>query len=65
MSSLGLARAIWRKSSYSGTSNDCVEVRRTLDAVRDSKNPSGGMLVFGRRTAARFVSAVKDGRFDG
>ena len=42
------ARA-WRKSSYSGGSEDgdCVEVSVAHDAlVRDSKNPSGGVLTF-------------------
>jgi hypothetical protein len=30
----------WRKSSWSPNGTDCVEVDRTLSAVRDSKNPS-------------------------
>ncbi|MBC6451687.1 DUF397 domain-containing protein [Actinokineospora xionganensis] len=29
----------WRKSSYSGDESACVEASRTLDALRDSKNP--------------------------
>lgn len=33
----------WRKSSYSGNESNCVEVACT-GAVRDSKNPSGGLL---------------------
>jgi hypothetical protein len=39
----------WRKSSYSGGAEDgdCVEVSLAHDAlVRDSKNPSGGVLTF-------------------
>jgi hypothetical protein len=39
----------WRKSSYSGGTEDgdCVEVSLAHDAlVRDSKNPSGGVLTF-------------------
>ncbi|WP_086666791.1 DUF397 domain-containing protein [Lentzea kentuckyensis] len=39
----------WRKSSYSGATEDgdCVEVSLAHDAlVRDSKNPSGGVLTF-------------------
>ena len=35
----------WRKSSYSGTQGQCVEVRNDLSAVRDSKNPAGAELV--------------------
>jgi hypothetical protein len=34
----------WRKSSFSGDSGDCVEVRQDLAAVRDSKNPNGPTL---------------------
>ena len=40
---------VWRKSSYSGGTedSDCVEVSLSSDAlVRDSKNPSGGVLTF-------------------
>lgn len=37
----------WRKSSYSGgnTQSGCVELAHTLDAVRDSKNPQGPILM--------------------
>jgi hypothetical protein len=32
--------ASWRKSSYSGgEGGNCIEVRSTVDAVRDSKRP--------------------------
>ena len=34
---------MWRKSSRSETSN-CVEVRRDLGALRDSKQPQGPAL---------------------
>jgi hypothetical protein len=34
----------WRKSSFSGTGGNCVEVRHDLAAVRDSKNPNGPTL---------------------
>lgn len=34
----------WRKSSRSQSSANCVEVRRGLDALRDSKNPGGPLL---------------------
>jgi len=39
----------WRKSSYSNTGANCVEVAKTRSgkvAVRDSKNPNGGTLSF-------------------
>lgn len=48
----------WRKSSYSGNpNNECVEVRHTLDALRDSKNPDGPVLQV--PTWAGFIAAVK------
>jgi len=34
----------WRKSSFSGSGGDCVQVRQDLAAIRDSKNPNGPML---------------------
>lgn len=41
-----LSGLTWRKSSYSGGGNDCVEVAFTGDgaALRDSKNPTAGAL---------------------
>ena len=35
---------IWRKSSRSQNDQNCVELRDTLDQVRDSKNPAGPVL---------------------
>lgn len=40
----------WRKSSASGGQEQCVELAPTSDdgrAIRDSKNPLGGMLKVG------------------
>ncbi|GAB3462293.1 DUF397 domain-containing protein [Actinophytocola sediminis] len=34
----------WRVSSFSGAGGDCVQVRRDLAAVRDSKNLAGPEL---------------------
>lgn len=35
----------WRRSGYSGgENNDCVEVARTRDALRDSKHPGPRLL---------------------
>ncbi|WP_436495065.1 DUF397 domain-containing protein [Actinokineospora sp. HUAS TT18] len=42
-----LGHARWRKSTFSG-GGECVEVARFpgVIAVRDSKNPAGGVLAF-------------------
>lgn len=34
----------WRKSSFSGAGNDCVDVLGTLGALRDTKNEHGPVL---------------------
>jgi hypothetical protein len=34
----------WRKSGFSGSGGDCVQVRQNLAAIRDSKNPNGPTL---------------------
>jgi hypothetical protein len=56
----------WRKSSYSGGGNNCVEVAAgpAEVAVRDSKNPSGGELVFGPDAWTAFTAAIKRGAYD-
>ena len=61
-----MIRAVWRKSTRSNNSADCVEVAETPDTVgvRDSKNPGGPVLVFTREQWRAFVEAVKDGEFD-
>jgi Domain of unknown function (DUF397) len=65
--SLDLSRAAWRKSSWSGANNNCVEVAGNLSrvvAVRDSKDPDGPALVFNRATWGSFTSLVKAGKLD-
>lgn len=51
----------WRKSSYSGNSGECVEVRRDLVAVRDSKNPTGPTLA---ADLPRLLATVKSGKLN-
>jgi Domain of unknown function (DUF397) len=60
------ATAKWRKSSHSGN-NGCVEVAQGDDqiAVRDSKDPSGPMLLFTRLEWQAFLAGAQDGEFDG
>lgn len=57
----------WRKSSYSGSGNNCVEVARPaagVVAVRDTKDRQGMTLAFGPEQWHRFAAGVKAGRFD-
>ncbi|MEV3923145.1 DUF397 domain-containing protein [Actinomadura coerulea] len=57
----------WRKSSYSQpTQSDCVEVARlgSAKAVRDSKNPEGGVLALKRDVWVALVVQIKQGAYD-
>lgn len=61
---IDICRAVWRKSSYSGAKNNCVEVASNLPgivAVRDSKDPHGPALVFTPVRWAAFAAKVKAG----
>jgi hypothetical protein len=53
----------WTKSTYSGGSNDCVEVAHgavpSALPVRDSKVPGGPAVVFGDTAWGSFVDALK------
>jgi hypothetical protein len=62
----GAARGAWRKSSYSGGGNNCVEVAAgaATVAVRDSKDPEGGELAFGASAWTAFTTAIKRGGYD-
>jgi hypothetical protein len=61
----GAGRAPWRKSTYSGGGNNCVEVAEGVTdiAVRDSKNPDGGDLVFSAAAWTAFTAGVKTGGY--
>ncbi len=57
----------WRRSSYCGGANSmCVEVAVGPDdgvRVRDSKDPSGPVLVFSIEEWQTFVCGVQQGEF--
>jgi hypothetical protein len=51
----------WRKTRRSENGATCVEIRGTLDAIRDSKNPAGPTL-HGNLTA--LLHTIKTGNLD-
>jgi Domain of unknown function (DUF397) len=59
----------WVKSSFSFSNGNCVEVatrqapQGTEHLVRDSKHPSGPVLVFPPTAWSAFVRAVKAGTY--
>ena len=58
---------MWRKSSRSNPNGGaCVEVAQVSEvaAVRDSKDPEGGVLAFGHGVFGGFLTGIKSGRFE-
>lgn len=62
----GLPGAAWRKSSYSGNGQSCVEMAPVGGevATRDSKNPAGPVLYFKPHRWASFLRTLEDGTLD-
>ncbi|MEU8272031.1 DUF397 domain-containing protein [Sphaerisporangium sp. NPDC049002] len=60
-----LAGAAWRKSSFSGGGNDCLEIAEIGGdiALRDSKNPCGPVLRLGRGEWRNFIGHLRAGDF--
>ncbi|TQM84004.1 uncharacterized protein DUF397 [Saccharothrix saharensis] len=54
--------AAWRKSSFSGEGQSCVEVMPVGEGVatRDSKNPTGPTLSFPAGEWRKFLVGLKD-----
>ncbi|MFF0573885.1 DUF397 domain-containing protein [Streptosporangium saharense] len=62
-----LSGAVWRKASLSSDNGgECVEVATVgpVFALRDSKDPDGPKLLFGRTAWRTFVGEIKLGVFD-
>ncbi|MEV0584142.1 DUF397 domain-containing protein [Nonomuraea sp. NPDC050310] len=58
---------VWRKSTFSGQHDNCVEVAALPDggvAVRDSKDLDGPMLTFTPGEWDAFRAGMKAGEFD-
>jgi hypothetical protein len=59
--------ARWVKSSYSGSTNDCVEVAALTGethGVRDSKRTASPILTFDTTTWNTFLDSAANGEFD-
>lgn len=59
--------AAWRKSSFSTSGGNCVEVAPLDDgrvAVRNSNHPDSGAVIFTRAEMDAWVKGVKAGEFD-
>ncbi|MEU8804827.1 DUF397 domain-containing protein [Spirillospora sp. NPDC048819] len=62
----------WRKSTYSMSADECVELaanttvgtRAPIVLVRDSKAPGGPVFRFGSEEFAAFLTRVKRGELD-
>ncbi|MFJ9781326.1 DUF397 domain-containing protein [Amycolatopsis sp. NPDC101161] len=51
---------MWRKSSYSGSEENCVEVRLgPVSQIRDTKDRSGGTLIVTAATWRAFLRKTK------
>jgi hypothetical protein len=51
---------VWRKSSFSTATSECVEVGfgGEVVAARDSKNPAGAVLMFAPAPWSAFLSTI-------
>ena len=60
------ATLTWRKSTRSGAAGHCVEVANAPATVlvRDSKDASGPVLMFGAPDWSGFIAGVRAGEFD-
>jgi Domain of unknown function (DUF397) len=56
----------WRKSSFSDTKGNCVEVAAAGAevAVRNSNRPEAGILLFTHDEISAWIQGVKSGEFD-
>lgn len=60
-------RLHWRKSSFSNDQGECVETAELPDgtvAVRNSKRPQAGVVLFTRAEMNAWIKGCKAGEFD-
>ena len=57
----------WRKAARSNPNGECMELARTSDgdvALRNSRDPSGPVLVFARAEIKDFLDGARKREFD-
>lgn len=67
MPASNLLGARWRKSTFSNSQGDCVELARLPEgtiAVRNSRHPNGPALICTQTEIAAFIQGTRDGDFD-
>jgi len=67
MTTPDLSRAAWRTSTHSGGNGNCVQVAANLPgviAVRDSKDRTGPVLMFGHADWRAFTARLRDAALD-
>ncbi|WP_084962404.1 DUF397 domain-containing protein [Thermoactinospora rubra] len=68
MPAADLSQVAWRKSRYSNSQGNCVELAELPGgavAVRNSRFPDGPALIYTREEIRALVLGVKAGEFDG
>ncbi len=65
LTTTGYEQLSWQKATASAN-NGCIEIAAALGgvAVRDSKNPSGPVLLYTRHEWSSFLDGAKKGEFD-
>lgn len=63
---IDFSRAMWRKSTKSQQSGQCVELAKvgSVIGVRNSKEPDGPILVFTVEEIAAFLDGATKGEFE-
>jgi hypothetical protein len=54
-------RLLWKKSTLSGSTANCVEIAQAASSVlvRDSKDPSGAILSFSASSWGSFIRGIR------
>lgn len=67
MPASNLPGATWRKSTFSNSQGNCVELAclpEGMIAVRNSRHPAGPALICTQAEIAAFIQSAREGDFD-